>query len=110
MGLLIHGVNKATIGIDEFLVKCPACEADNFADVLVTSNYYHMYYIPIFPFEKEVTLVCQNCGLKRYNVPFVPQLFKNYYEIKNKFKHPWYTYLFIGFVSFLILTAIVFSV
>jgi hypothetical protein len=109
MASIIYGVRKATIGIDEFMVRCPACEADNFADVMITSNYYHVYYIPIFPFEKEVNIICEKCGLKRYNVPFDPQFFKNYYEIKNKFRHPWYTYTFVGFVALLILIGIIFS-
>jgi len=109
MALLIYGVQKTNIGIDEFMIKCPSCEADNFADFMITSNYFHVFFIPIFPFEKEANVFCQKCGLKRYNIPFGPGLFKNYYEIKNKFKHPWYTYLFILFVIAIIVIAILVS-
>ena len=44
MGILFYGVHKATIGIDEFMVRCPSCEADSFADFMITSNYYHFYF------------------------------------------------------------------
>src|SRR5215218_5593932 len=106
MGLIIYGVQQANIGIDEFMIKCPSCEADNLADVMVTSNYYHIYFIPIAPFEKDANIICQKCGLKRYNVPFGPKFFKNYYEIKNKFKHPISTYFLTLLITALILTTI----
>ena len=110
MGFIFFGIKKATIGIDEFLMKCPSCEGDQYADGIVTSNYYHIYHIPIFPFEKEVTLICQTCGLKRYDVPFTPVLFRDYHEIKNKYRHPWYTYSFLLVVLLLIVSAIINSV
>lgn len=109
MGIIFYGVKKATIGIDEFMVNCPSCEADSFADFMITSNYYHFYFIPIFPFEKEANIICQKCGLKRYNVPFESNVIKNLYEIKNKFKHPWYTYSLPLFISLIVIITILFS-
>ena len=107
MGLLIYGVKKAAIGMDEFMIKCPSCEVDNFADVMITSNYYHFWFIPIFPIEKEANIVCQKCGLRRYNVPFNSRTFKNYEEIKHKFRHPWYTYLIAALVLLGVIMSIV---
>lgn len=107
MAFFYYGVKKANIGMDEFLVKCPSCEADQFADVMITSNYYHIYLVPIFPFEKEANIVCQKCGLRRYDVPFNKRTFKNYGEIKHKFRHPWYTWFFTGLMATVILVAII---
>ena len=109
MPLLWYGVKHANIGMDEFLVKCPSCEADKYADVMITSNYFHICWIPIFPFEKEAHLICQECGLKRYNFPFTAKNFKNYDEVKDKYRHPWYTYLFVGFIAALIIIGILVS-
>jgi zinc-ribbon family len=109
MGFIFYGVKKATIGLDEFMVKCPSCEADSFADIMITSNYYHIYFVPIFPFEKEANIICQKCGLKRYDVPFNARTFKNYGEIKGKFRHPWYTYLFTGIMALTILIILLFA-
>jgi zinc-ribbon family len=109
MAFIFYGVRKATIGLDEFLVKCPSCEADSFADIMITSNYYHIYFVPIFPFEKEANMICQKCGLRRYDVPFNARTFKNYQEIKGKFRHPWYTYFFAGVMSLIILLIILFA-
>lgn len=33
MGIIWYGTKKVNIGIGEFFIKCPACEADEFADV-----------------------------------------------------------------------------
>ena len=109
MGLIWFGIKKADIGLDEFMIKCPSCEADNFADVMITSCYFHIYYIPIFPIDKEANIICQKCGLKRYEVPFNSKTFKDYLEIKNRFRHPLYTYTFAAIFIGIILMAILFS-
>jgi C4-type Zn-finger protein len=96
---LVYGSKKANICLDEFMMYCPACEADTFADVWVTSTYYHIFFIPVFPYEKEMNCACQKCGLKRYNMPFAKEKIKNIVEIKNKFRHPLFTYS----LSFLVL-------
>ena len=109
MGFIIYGVQQADIGVDELMIYCPSCEADSFADMMIVSNYYHIYFIPIVPFEKEANIICKKCGLKRYKVPFGIRLFKNYHEIKNRFKHPIYTYSLAIFVLAIILISIVVS-
>ena len=110
MGFIYYGVRKATIGLDEFLIKCPSCEADSFADVMITSNYYHIYFVPMFPFEKEANTICQKCGLRSYDVPFNKRTFKNYYEVKSKFRHPWYTYFFTGLMVLIIIISVIISI
>lgn len=110
MAFLIYGVKKATIGIDEIMEKCPSCEVDTFADAYITCDYYHMFYVPIFPIGKEVSLFCQKCGLKRYDIPLTSRTFKNYKELTAKFRNPWYTYSVPLFFGLLILTAILVSI
>lgn len=110
MAFIIYKVKKATIGIDEMMIKCPSCETDSFADVMITSNYYHMFFIPMFPFEKEANIICQQCGMRRYEVPFNARTFKNYQEVKQKFRHPWYTYFFCIVMALVILITVIFTV
>ena len=107
MGFIIYGRKTVNIGYDEFLVKCPACESSNWADIMVVSSYYHMYWIPIFPYEKEANIICRKCGLKRYEVPFTSKLISNFEEVKGKFRHPWYTYLGLGILAAVILSIII---
>ena len=96
MGIIFFGSKQTSIGIDEFMIKCPCCEAHSWADIMVLSKYFHIYWVPMFPFEKDVNIICQKCGLKRYDVPFESSIMNNYNEVKGKFRHPWFTYIGVG--------------
>lgn len=99
MAFVYYGVHKAHIGMDEIMERCPACESDTFHEILVTSNYYHMFLIPVFPIAKEVTMVCEKCGMRRKDVPLTQRSFKNYDALREKFRHPWHTYLLPLFIA-----------
>lgn len=103
MGIIIYGSQQTPIDYDEFFVKCPCCETHQWADAMLISNYYHMYWLPIFPFDKEVNLICRKCGLKRYGIPFEPRLISNFNEIKSKFHHPWFTYSGVALIGLIFL-------
>lgn len=90
---IFFGVKEVPIGIDEFLVKCPSCEGHSLADILVISKYFHFFWIPFFPIEKDANVICKTCGLRRYGMIFDSNLINNYNEVKGKFKHPWFTYI-----------------
>jgi len=108
---LKYGLERTPIGIGEFLVKCPHCETDQWADVLVSSVYSHFYFIPLYPTDKDAMVVCKKCGLKRFGVPLNSNLVSNYQEVKKLYRHRWFTYIgaiivaspFIIWVIFLII-------
>ena len=60
-----YGIKNVIIGVDEYLIKCPSCESDSWADIMILSDYYHFSFVPIFPTDKEATVFCKRCGLKR---------------------------------------------
>jgi|SRR6186713_2220620 len=105
--LFIHGRKSVDIGIDELLIECPSCEAHNFADVLVTSIYYHFYWLPFVPIGKEASIACKKCGLKRMGLPFDSRPFANHPDIKSKFKHPMVAYSGISLVSIIVVYFII---
>ena len=107
MGLIIFGQAKTGIGIDEVLVKCPSCDKSSWADLMVESSYFHIYWLPIFPFDKVANLICHECGLKRYGLPFDSDFIPNYQEIKHKFRHPIKTYIPLLVLAFLIIVAVI---
>ena len=106
--LLVYGKKNVLIGLGEVHVKCPSCEVHNWADMMVSSSYYHFFWLPIFPFDKEAHLTCTKCGLKRNGMGFSKRLLDNFDEIKSKYKHPWYTYtgaaIFLLLISLAVLT------
>jgi len=104
---IIYGIKQILIGYDEFLIKCNSCEKHSWGEILVTSKYYHFYGTPLFPAEKEANISCKSCELKRYGVPFDKDLITNFEEVKDNFKHPWFTYLGVGAVCLLVAVIIV---
>ncbi len=97
------GIDRVYLGTDTILNRCPACEADKEVDILVSVCYFHMYYIPIFPTAKEVTLICSKCDLKRADLPFSDKYIKTYNEIKQFYKYPIYLYTGTVIITFAIL-------
>jgi len=79
--MLPYGIKTVLIDVDEYFVNCPSCESYHWADVAVTSHYYHFSYLPIFPIEKDAYIVCKKCGLRRGGVPFNEKLIADYYAV-----------------------------
>jgi len=95
-----YGIERANIDIGEFMVKCPSCETNQWAEIMVSSVYVHIYYIPLFPSDKDVYVCCEKCGLKRYGLSFDATLIDDYKNVKKKYRHPWYTYIGIMVITF----------
>lgn len=105
--IFIYGSKTVPIGTDEITMRCPSCEVHTPTDLMVSSRYYHIYFLPISPFSKEAYVVCGECGLSRSGLPFDRDLFSNYFEIRSKFRHPLYTYAGIAFIGGIILLGII---
>ena len=107
---LNYGITKSPIDIGEFIVYCPSCESDQWADIMILSNYAYFFVIPIFPVGKEANVFCKNCNLKRYGSGFDSKLINNYEEIKRQFKHPWFTYIGIAILLLPVIIGVIFSI
>ena len=105
-----YGIATSPIDIGEYLIKCPACESDQWADVMILSNYYYYFVVPIFPVSKEANISCKKCGLKRYGASFNSDLLSNYEDIKNKYRHPWFAYIGVGILLFPIIIVFISSI
>gem|GEM_PF-1194499 len=107
MGIIFYGAKETAITVDEWMVKCPCCETHNRADTMIMSRYYHIYWVPIFPFDKPVNVICQKCGFIRTGISMNADLVSNYEEIKRKCRHPWFTYAGVGVFAIIILSLII---
>jgi C4-type Zn-finger protein len=107
MGIVIYGTKIVPVGVDESFVKCPVCESHQHADVMVESHYYHLYWIPVFPYDKTATIICQNCGLKRTSMEISENWFSDYREIKKRNRHPLYSYIGVAFIALVIALVII---
>lgn len=107
--LIFYGKRKTLIGSYEaFMYECPHCEKHNTTILSVYSWYYHIFWIPLFPFDKEAYALCTECKAKRNESRFGPKLVTDFKENKKKFRHPWWTWMWtITFFTVLVLIIIV---
>jgi zinc-ribbon family len=107
MAFIEIGTNQIPLGVDELLIHCPSCESSQWSDIMVTGKYFQIYWIPVFPIDKQLNIICKKCGLKRYRLPFNARIISNYDEIKSRFPHRWFTYSGIGSFVLIIITFII---
>lgn len=110
MGLIVFGSRNAKIGSrDVFMYECPFCNEKNSTTLTAYVTYYHIFWVPFFPYAKHATSVCHKCNTKRDELKFGPQLVQEYRAIKRKFKYPWWTWMicliFLGLVITIIIVA-----
>lgn len=108
MAFFIHGKQRTSIGLFEPpFYKCPNCNEHNTTYVIVYSFYYHLFWIPIFPFEKDAVANCSECSFTRTEIKFGPDLIKEFNEKRKEYKHPWWLWSLTFFILALILAIII---
>ena len=89
-----YGSKKILIGVyDPYPFQCPGCKELDTVDMAIYCEYYHFWYIPIFPYEKDGTAKCSNCDFKVNSVKFNKNTKELFQQIKKKFRYPFYTYI-----------------
>lgn len=89
-----YGTKKILIGAyNPHPFQCPECKKSDTVDIAIYCDYYHFWYIPIFPYEKDGTAKCSNCDLKINSVKFNKHTKELFQQIKKKFRYPFYTYV-----------------
>lgn len=43
-------------------VTCSACKNDTSLQYTVTAKYFHLYWIPVFPYKRQSTVTCHTCA------------------------------------------------
>lgn len=109
MGFIISGKRKVSIGsFEAFMYTCPFCEQYNSTTIHVFATYYHVFWIPFFPYAKEAIAICDNCNSIRDELKFGPKLVQDYRDNKGKIKYPWWTWiltiLLVGFIVSLVIS------
>lgn len=106
--LFLYGKRKSLIkSFDIFMYECPFCEENNSTTIAVYSWYVHVFWIPVFPYQKEAVAYCTCCNTYRNELKFGPKLVAEYKEKKRYFRHPLWTWSIIILLLALILTIII---
>lgn len=91
--LIFYGKRKTLAGsFEAFMYECPHCAENNSTTIAVYSWYFHIFWIPVLPLEKEGYAVCSSCTVNRSEMRFGPKLLAEYKEKKGTIRHPWWTW------------------
>ena len=105
-----YGTKRVTLGIhDPFPFQCPNCKQINTVEYAIYGEYYHFWYIPVFPFEKDGYAKCSHCDFRINSLKYNKLTEEDFRQVKKKLKYPFYTYTGAAIFLFPILVAIVLS-
>jgi len=94
--LFIYGKRKFFIrSFEPLFYECPFCETTNSTEVFIYSNYFHLFWIPVFPFAKSAVAKCTTCNSVRAEDRFGPKLNEALKEESSKTNHPIYSWTLI---------------
>ena len=99
--LIKYGIKRAYTGsYDPYPFQCPNCKELDSTLFYPYSDYWHCWYIPIFPYEKDGHSKCDRCGFTVQSIKFNRNTRDIYREQKRKFRHPFYTYIGAAILGF----------
>lgn len=103
--MLIFGFGDTQLLSKEINICCHNCNSENTSKINVTANYFHLFWIPFFPLNKKVNIVCSACNFKT-DLAGLPLEFKEKADrLKNSTKTP--KWLFAGtFFAAIVITLI----
>ncbi|MBO9657633.1 MAG: zinc-ribbon domain-containing protein [Chitinophagaceae bacterium] len=88
-----YGKYQRLLGIHEpFESQCPNCREIGSISFAIQAEYFHIWYIPFFPVEKDGFARCSNCPHKVDSLKFNRTTRDDFKEIKKQFRYPLYMY------------------
>ena len=105
--LIFYGKKRFRIMTKEIIpYECPNCSNRFSTKLTIYSKYFHIFWIPFRPIDKEGIASCIECGLERNEMKFGPELVAQSKEIKKGVKHPFYAYIGLLIIACLFIALI----
>jgi hypothetical protein len=108
--MIIYGHKATKTGHQSlFGTKCSNCNTNNSLEMYSFSRYFHIFWIPVFPYRKEALTQCNNCKQVLHKKEFSSDLLSQYDEMKTNIKTPYWQFIGAGLLAALIIV-ITFSI
>lgn len=103
--MIIYGAKSKVLAKEPVTQKCPNCESQHTLNMYVVQRYAHVFWIPLFPFEKTGISECSNCKqvLELRKMP--PALVSAFPPIKANAKTPIWMFVGLALIGVLIISA-----
>lgn len=104
--IFFFGLRSTKIVEKQATIPCSHCEEKQ-VWFFIHQNYFHLFWIPVFPLWKSTTSVCAHCKQVLTKKEFSNALLDNYKIEVTKAKTPWWTFfLLIAFFALLVFSII----
>lgn len=105
-----YGTKKFLLGLhDPYPFQCPNCKQIGSVEFAIIGEYFHFWYIPCYPVEKDGIATCINCEFSINTLRYNHKTATEFQRIKKDYRFPFYTYLGIAILLFPILIALILS-
>lgn len=102
--MIVYGHNSTQIGVENLPhEKCDNCESEGTLSIHTYSSYAHVFWIPLFPYNKYGVAHCSNCNATFEKKQMNEGLKRKYSNVKQLFRAPFWHF------SGLIIIAIIIS-
>lgn len=100
--MIVYGWNSKVIKESPFPgQKCVSCNAED-THIIVSASYAHIFWIPLFPYRKKLTIVCGSCGIDTKPKDFSPEVKQMANKLKSAVRIPIYMFSGTGVIALLI--------
>jgi zinc-ribbon family len=101
--MLIYGNRAIKTGYQSlFGTKCSHCGTKDSLEMYTFSRYFHIFWIPMFPYKKEATTQCSHCKQILQKKEFDSSLLLQYEEMKLNARKAYWQFIGSGLLVFLI--------
>jgi hypothetical protein len=108
--MIIYGHKATKTGHQSlFGTKCSSCGTKDEMEMYTFSRYFHLFWIPVFPYRKEAVTQCNHCKQVLNKKQFPADLLSQYEEMKINIKTPYWQFIGLGLLAVLIIS-ITFSI
>jgi hypothetical protein len=100
--MIVYGWNSKVLKESPFPGQtCVSCGAQE-SHILVTGSYAHIFWIPIFPYKKSLTIVCSHCSMETKPKDASPEMKEFAKQLKSTVRLPIYMFAGTAIIAVLI--------
>jgi hypothetical protein len=98
--MIIYGTNGKHYATEPLVgTACPACRAPEALQVGFVSRYAHIYWVPLFPYQKIAVTQCLSCQTSWAEKELAPTLAPAVHEAKKRSRAPYWTWAGVAIIA-----------
>ena len=98
--MIFYGTNGKHFATEPLLATaCPACQSPNSLHVALVSRYAHIYWVPLFPYQKIAVTQCAHCQASWEEKQLPPALAPAVRRVKQSRRAPYWTWAGLAIIA-----------